>query len=287
MDISSFSSLPKNKQQAKAKQIYIGVNTSQIPKEQLLNYFQKKNLKLRFPKKNMKKFKKYLVAKTSDPYTFKFLTSIEQSHSVGDLSFTTEEYLTGKNKLAKDIKEAKKKIYIGNIPKEAANEDLKHIFSRFGKIKTAYVSQKKSMDKSNKSNKYGFVVFEHQISAELAIKFNSVSLEGNVLSVRPFRSKWSKANMEENSGEDVLLSNGLDVRKINKSDGILRRRWGASFKHFNRLFEKRVKVDGRILKFDRVSKSYFDSRLIEFLKLKHSVEKWNLVLNEGSKKFYF
>lgn len=277
MNFSSLSQQQAQNNAKEVKQIYIGLLNPSITKDLLMEYFQNSNLKLKFPRKKFKKSRNYMVAKTSDPYTFEFLSQTQQQHKIGESFFITEEFLTGEAKIAKDIQEAKKKIYIGNLPEKANNEDLNDFFSRFGPIKTGYISRKKS--KAKKVKIFGFVTFENQSSAQAAVKLENLYLYGLRLLVKPFISKWSKAT-DDGKNEDKIPKN-LDVRQIiHVQSGTFR----YSMKYSNELFQKSRKDDERISKFIRITKSHDDKKLIEFVRLKHRLESWNLVLNEGIKR---
>jgi len=86
-----------------------------------------------------------------------------------------------------------KKLYVGNLPYEMSEEDLKDLFSGAGKVDSVAII----MDRiSGRSKGFGFVEMSSEKEAEKAIEmFNEKELEGRNIKVaearpmekRPFR----------------------------------------------------------------------------------------------------
>jgi len=78
-----------------------------------------------------------------------------------------------------------KRIFVGNIPYSAGDEELKKIFEDAGKVESANVI----MDKfSQKSKGFGFVEMSTDEEAEKAIKeLNGKELDGRALIVNEAR----------------------------------------------------------------------------------------------------
>lgn len=83
-----------------------------------------------------------------------------------------------------------KRIFVGNIPYTASDDDLKKIFEEAGKVESANIITDKF---SQKSKGFGFVEMASDEEADKAIKeLNGKELEGRALVVneaRPMKEK--------------------------------------------------------------------------------------------------
>jgi cold-inducible RNA-binding protein len=79
------------------------------------------------------------------------------------------------------------KLFVAGLPLDLDNEELKEIFDDYGKIISAIVILDRE---TSKSRGFGFVDFENDTEAEIAMKkLNGGSLEGNLLTVKLAREK--------------------------------------------------------------------------------------------------
>ena len=78
-------------------------------------------------------------------------------------------------------------IYIGNLPRQAKEEDLKQLFEPFGKIMSANVIKDKF---SGESKGFGFVEMPKRLEAEAAMTaLNGKDFMGQAITVNEARPK--------------------------------------------------------------------------------------------------
>ena len=80
-----------------------------------------------------------------------------------------------------------KKLFVGNLPYKATDNELNEIFGKFGEISEAIVL----MDRERGLSKgFGFVTFSDDAAAEAAIKeWNGKEYEGRALTVNEARPR--------------------------------------------------------------------------------------------------
>lgn len=260
---TSLNANNNNNHQQCARSIFIGSIDPKLTKQSIMNYFKNLGLDLYFLKKKNNRSKNYIVAKTTDTRTFKFLSEHKKEHKIGGNGFITAEYLTGDQKVLKDAEEARKKLYVGNLPLGTSDEELKEFFSGFGKIKTAYVSKKRTP--STASGKFGFVVFQFKHTAKTVLELNSLYFKGVEITLKPFKSKWAKIPKKENKMEENQPTfNNLDSHPIGNQN----------------MVRSLNKVSNVLSNFQRSTSSYDDPKLLDFVSFKHRVEQGNLRLNK-------
>lgn len=96
-----------------------------------------------------------------------------------------------------------KKLYVGNLPYTAGNDDLSNLFSQVGQVVSASVI----MDKfSGRSKGFGFVEMTNDNEADEAIKkFDGYELEGRKLVVNEARPQ-EKENLVEEAIETLEIA---------------------------------------------------------------------------------
>jgi RNA recognition motif-containing protein len=78
-------------------------------------------------------------------------------------------------------------IYVGNLPLEATEEDVKTVFSAFGQVTSATIIKDKF---SGESRGFGFVEMPAKAEAEAAIAgVNGTDLKGRTLTVNEARPR--------------------------------------------------------------------------------------------------
>lgn len=78
-------------------------------------------------------------------------------------------------------------IYVGNLPREATDDDLKQAFEAFGKVMSVNIIKDKF---SGESRGFGFVEMPKRTEAEAAIAgLNGKDLKGQTISVNEARPK--------------------------------------------------------------------------------------------------
>ena len=77
------------------------------------------------------------------------------------------------------------KLYVGNLPYNTTDDDLRTLFEQAGAVKTASVIKDRE---TGRSKGFGFVEMETEADAEQAIsRFNGVDFNGRPLKVNPAR----------------------------------------------------------------------------------------------------
>jgi RNA recognition motif-containing protein len=77
------------------------------------------------------------------------------------------------------------KLYVGNLPYQAKDEDLKQLFSQAGTVESAIIINDKA---TGRSKGFGFVEMSNDDEAQKAIEiFNGQELEGRKLTVNEAR----------------------------------------------------------------------------------------------------
>lgn len=78
-------------------------------------------------------------------------------------------------------------IYVGNLPYEVSDEELREVFARFGQVASANVIKDRQ---SGKSKGFGFVEMPTQSEAQAAIAgLNGKELKGRTLNVSEARPR--------------------------------------------------------------------------------------------------
>lgn len=271
------------------KFVYIGSIDPSISIEQIETYLLSHKLKVTFPsKKKFSRSKNYIKVKVTDEQTFNFLTKDKTEHKIGGFVVTTEEFLTGEQKLEKDIKEARKKIYVGNLPPSATNESLKNFFNTFGKVKTAYINN--GVKRPEGAFNFGFVTFEEEETALKMIELGFLFLDENKLLLKEFRVKWGKnkgGNKKMKNGSRGNLDNGnndanirVNMPKAKVPKSLVKPRKGQYSER--KCAAKRRSRDWP--SFDCQSSSYDQLELLQYISRNHVSDPSNLRLNRNTSK---
>lgn len=267
MEISLIDSVPVEETLIfeEKKFIYIGAIDPKLERGDIIEYFTENNLRVSFLPNKKKRSKNYIVVSTKDPKTYDFLTLVKKIHKVKGLKFTTDEYLTGKDKVKKDADEAKRKIYVGNLPPGTLANEIKDFFSRFGLIQTAYISSKNNINSGENFRNtedqfyfFAFVIFENEKSAINATNVELLNFKNHKISVKPFKLKWTRHLKKKNKKvsfdrNDFYLK---DEKHIPDQD-----------KQFHHNFKKD-------------SLSYNEANLLRYIYIDHRVNSGNIVLNK-------
>ena len=78
-----------------------------------------------------------------------------------------------------------KKLYVGNLPFEVDDSGLGDIFSQYGNV----LSSKVVMNSEGKSRGFGFVEFDDDKDAMMALELNNTDLDGRKLTVNEAKEK--------------------------------------------------------------------------------------------------
>ena len=109
---------------------------------------------------------------------------------------------------AKDL--SSRKVYVGNLPRSISDEELKDLFSQFGTVQSAYISNKKV----HNPYKYGFVTFEAESSAIKAKKQYKLSFKTRKVIIREFeldkKIKKKKSNPTKKNNVTRIYKNNCN-----------------------------------------------------------------------------
>lgn len=84
-----------------------------------------------------------------------------------------------------------KKLYVGNLPYNLQDEDLKELFQQHGEVVSAQIIQDRE---TRRSKGFGFVEMSTEAEAEAAIEaLNSTEVNGRALSVSVARAKPARS----------------------------------------------------------------------------------------------
>lgn len=271
------------------KLVYVGSIDPSLSLKRLGDYFKSLNLSLTFRTKGQKRYKNYIVARTNDMETFKFLTHTRTEHQIGRYRVTTDEYLTGNQKRNKDIMESSKRIYVGNLPQDLSDQEFRSFFAAFGKVKTAYINPRPSGPQ--KKFFFGFVTFENEATAKSLVQLKNLRMNNSKIFIKEFKSKsiFSKKELsKDNSRNNIKIQEFSqpydDYHNIKKNNDYpnyprsleeLQRgatAWGLRNWYIDSFTRKHVS-------FENLSSSYRDQQLLNYINLKHFHQMHNLMLN--------
>lgn len=86
---------------------------------------------------------------------------------------------------ATQLKNQKKRVFIGGIPKNVSDNNLTEFFARFGKVRAAYAIKSLSGERKN----YGYVDFFSEKSAQDAVKNSPVFIKNRKVDIRPYKKR--------------------------------------------------------------------------------------------------
>lgn len=85
------------------------------------------------------------------------------------------------------------RLYVGNLSKSTAEEELNTLFAQAGKVSTVEVIRER---KSGESKGFAFVTMSEQSEADKAVSmFNAYSLSDHALKVSPAKPREKRAGM--------------------------------------------------------------------------------------------
>lgn len=245
--------------------VYIGKIDPKITHESLCSYFENNNLQLTLINKKGERSKNYLVAETKHEATFKHLTEEKKEHQIGELKFNTDAYLTGREKFLRDAIETRKKIHVGDLPSDTLDHELKNYFSKFGNVRAAYMSKKRS--KEYASGCYGFITFYNEDSVKLVFESTDLYFKGTKLVIKKFKTKWHNSPVYRRLNNEEKLA---IHQRSNRVSNIKDQKLGFG-----------EKCQQNMERFKKVSVSPLQKELLEFIRNKHRTVDCMLRLNEG------
>lgn len=295
------------------KHIYVGSIDPSLSTVKIKNYFQRRNLKLVFNNGVLNRTKNYVVAKTFDRRTFRYLTKEQKEHKIEGFTVKTDVFLTGEEKLVRDAEVVRRKVYVGNLPRKIQNHELKRFFSALGPVQTAYVNEKGNRPRG--AYVFGFVTFEDEETARKLVQSKFFFLDGRRVFVKKFKTNWQKGSHEgdEEPSEEkrkrqeqeqkkkkiIEIKQKRSIKKMRRLKSnqsypqqSLRRPYSGGYSarqlhSGNTYFSRGEWYLGHCSYeqgYNRQSESHCDQDLLQFISNKHSYERGNLRLNLGSRK---
>lgn len=108
------------------------------------------------------------------------------------------------------------RIFLGGLPNQTNDLFLKQFFSKFGKVRSAYVIRNPD---TKRSKGFGFVDFLEDEAVEKTLQFGQITMFTKIITVKRYRvpekiSSQARENKEiKCSGRTQKAINGLDCRK--------------------------------------------------------------------------
>ena len=146
--------------------IFVGGVPPYVSEDHLINYFNKfgeiAEIKIIYNKKT-KKSKGFAMAKFQHPISRDILTT---KHLLGGRELEVREYLSEEEAFVKLCGEKERKIFVGGIPVNIGNQELKDYFEKFGEVIDANVVYH---HETMKSRGFAFVVFSQASTVDEVI----------------------------------------------------------------------------------------------------------------------
>lgn len=178
--------------------LYIGSIPTTLNRKNIINHFLNLGIKMKINNKKSRPDKRYYVVDFDEENQARFILSNINTHYVEGHHLVVGEYLTGEDKKSQDEKEKGKKLYIGNLPKNTLDSEIKAFLEQFGRVKSAYVKNK---NKNSRKNFYfGFVTFENVEVAKRVKSLRKIRFKDKNIFFREFKSgnESSKNQSQEN-----------------------------------------------------------------------------------------
>ncbi|KAG7037314.1 Heterogeneous nuclear ribonucleoprotein 1 [Cucurbita argyrosperma subsp. argyrosperma] len=159
---------------------------------------------------------------TGQPRGFGFITYadpsvvdkvIEDTHVINGKQVEIKRTIPKGQGQSKDFKT--KKIFVGGIPSTVTEDELKHFFSKFGKVVEHQIIRD---HETNRSRGFGFIVFdEEEVVDEILSKGNMIDMSGTQVEVIQVEIK--KAEPKKSSNPPPAPAYGSNSRARSFNDG--------------------------------------------------------------------
>lgn len=202
--------------------LYIGSIPTTLKRSNILSHFRKMGITIKINNRKSRPDKRFYVVDFESSRDALYVLKHHEAHIVEGHPLVVEEYLTGDKKLCQDQQDLGKKIYVGNLPRNTTDLELKEFFKRFGKVRSAYI--KKKSPKSKKNFFFGFITFEDRDIATKVKKMKKIQYKGKNVFFRSFKSGTSTTGtikIGTKSGSSAVQEISKDKRRqagINAAD---------------------------------------------------------------------
>lgn len=129
--------------------------------------------------------------------TFDSIVAIREFNFFGRTVFC-EGKLTGDELLLKNQILSRRRIFVSNLPTNLSDRQIEESMKVFGLVQNGY----RIKTLSNKQRPFGFVTFYEEISAEIAIRAETIVINGQPVYISPFK-KNNSSRKKTDPGEAV------------------------------------------------------------------------------------
>lgn len=171
--------------------IYVGSLPPKASARRLISYFRKLVTVLSFKRIKNKGRKSPGYAILEVPNRSQFDNLLSKIHQIDGHRMELKRYLTPQERLNEEARMLRKRIYVKNIPKKTAEDELKRAFSCFGEVESLTVINQERVPEN-----YGFVTFADEGSALRSIEEGFINFKGFDLEIRGYRIKTNKFSKE-------------------------------------------------------------------------------------------
>lgn len=208
--------------------LYIGSIPTTLKRSNILSHFKNMGITMKINNRKSRPDKRFYVIEFESEQDGLYVLKNPAAHVVEGHTLVIESYLTGDKKLRQDKEELGRKVYIGNLPQNTEDLELKAFFQRFGKVRSAYI--KKRSHKSKKNFCFGFVTFEDSEVASKVKLLKKIQFKGKKIFFKNFKSGTSTASamklgnktgsggIQEDTKATQTTQTGIEAAKTKKKN---------------------------------------------------------------------
>lgn len=186
--------------------LFVGGLSSKCTAQALMSYFQVfgeiKSCEPQTWKKNVKRCRGFAIVICGNYQSYDLILKQKQ-HVFETRNIECKPMMSTEQDLKVHNKELiSKKIFVGNIPLQATNNDLATLMSRFGEIDIAYIIHD---NQTQKSRGFGYICYKKKESCVKALEKNKLILLNTVITCLPYSLKFLKKELEEGLATNLAL----------------------------------------------------------------------------------
>lgn len=137
-----------NKPSSNPNSLYLGSVPPEIRREDIESHFANLGISITINHQQSSPEKKFYVIEVQSEDHFNFILDNSDLHRIKGYDIVMAKNLLGQDMRALDEREKSKKLYVGNLPKNTKDSDLKNFFEeKFGKVVSAYVKNRNNTEK--------------------------------------------------------------------------------------------------------------------------------------------
>lgn len=193
-----------SKELSKQYKVFLGSLHPSIQFYEIVYLLRKKGFDVELNREKSRTKKRFCVLNLTSPEQYQaLLTDRHKVHFIRDHKIEVEMFLEGDLQIPKNEDLMKRKIYVGNLPRNISDQELQQFFSQYGSVKAAYVKNRKS----KKTFRFGFVEFFNKNSASKIMELKKVPFNGKNVFIKEFKSKKSSTTGQGKSLNKLKLKN--------------------------------------------------------------------------------